>query len=120
MRRYYTYLWIALTTLCLIDIVSTASATPYASCLSVSGTTVNFILNEPADTLTYSLNGGAPVALNGATKGAKTFNLGSASDKFSIFAEKNAAQGFTILNGSVEPTNVNANSLPTNQAYGVI
>jgi hypothetical protein len=79
------------------------NATPYASNVQVTGTTVNFILNEPADVLTYSINGGPAVALNGATKGAKTFNLGVASDMFSIVAEKTAATGFTIPTGAVLP-----------------
>ncbi len=77
----------------------TLHATPYASGVQKTGTSVSFILNEPADTLTYSINGGAPVSLDGTTKGTKTFTLGSATDKFSIVAEKNAATGFLIPTG---------------------
>jgi hypothetical protein len=77
----------------------TLHATPYASGVQKTGTSVSFILNEPADTLTYSINGGAPVSLDGTTKGTKTFTLGSATDKFSIVAEKNAATGFLVPTG---------------------
>ena len=52
-------------------------ATPYASNVTKAGTTVSFILNEPSDTLKYSINGGALRPLDGTTKGTKTFNLGS-------------------------------------------
>src|SRR5690242_19148123 len=76
-------------------------ATPYASGVVKTGTSVSFILNEPADSLTYRINGGAPVALNGATKGTKTFNLNAATDTFSISAEKTAATGYTIPTGNV-------------------
>ena len=63
-----------------------AVAAPYASNVSIAGTTVNFILNEPADVLSYSLNGGAAVTLDGTSKGAKSFMLGSPTDTFEIFA----------------------------------
>jgi hypothetical protein len=81
-----------------------ALATPYASNVTKTGTTVNFILNEPSGTLKYSINGGAPVALDGTTKGAKTFNLGSPSDTFSIIAEKTDSTGYTIPTGATIPT----------------
>src|SRR6059058_4270085 len=50
-------------------------AAPYASNVSIVGTTVNFILNEPADSLLVSINGGAPTSLDGSSKGAKSFAL---------------------------------------------
>jgi hypothetical protein len=71
-------------------------ATPYASSPSLSGTSVSFILNEPADSLTYRINGGSPVTLDGTTIGLKNFTLGSPTDTFSISAQKNSATGFTI------------------------
>jgi len=74
-------------------------ATPYASGVTKTGTTVSFILNEPTDTLKYTINNGAPVTLDGTTKGTKTFSLSNASDVFSIIAEKNAATGFLIPTG---------------------
>src|SRR6476660_124637 len=78
-------------------------ATPYASGVTVSGTSVSFILNEPTDTLKYTINGGAPVTLDGTTKGTKTFTLGSPTDKFSIIADKTASTGFLIPTGGITP-----------------
>jgi hypothetical protein len=79
-------------------------ATPYASGVTKTGTSVSFILNEPTDVLKYTINGGSPVTLDGTTKGTKTFTLGSATDTFSIIAEKTAATGFLIpTGGTVSP-----------------
>ena len=83
----------------LVATSATVQATPYASNVVKTGTSVSFLLNEPSDTLKYSINGGALQTLDGTTKGLKTFNLGSASDTFSIVAEKTAATGFTIPTG---------------------
>lgn len=79
---------------------ATLHAAPYASNVNVSGTTVNFILNQTADTLKYSINGGAPVTIADPSKGAKAFNLNSPTDKFSIIAELNDATGFSIATGN--------------------
>ncbi|MBA4105040.1 MAG: hypothetical protein C0485_04720 [Pirellula sp.] len=78
---------------------SRALAVSYATNVTKTGTTVNFILNSPADILSYSINGGAPILLDGTTKGAKTFNLTSAGDTFSIVADRTDAAGFTIPTG---------------------
>src|SRR4051794_3935492 len=72
-----------------IAAVCQTDAAPYASGISFSSpTTVNFTLSEPADLLSVSINGGPAFTLDGSTSGLKTFNLGSASDKFSITAVK--------------------------------
>jgi hypothetical protein len=76
-------------------------ATPYASNVRVTGTTVTFILNEPADVLAYQLNGGLFQFLDGSTKGSKTFSLHAPTDKFAIIAGKSAATGFTLPTGGV-------------------
>ncbi|WP_428305895.1 PEP-CTERM sorting domain-containing protein [Lacipirellula sp.] len=81
-------------------IASPALAVSYASNVTKTGTTVNFILNSPADILSYSINGGAPVTLDGTTKGAKTFNLTSASDTFSIIADRTDATGYSVKTGN--------------------
>jgi hypothetical protein len=74
-------------------------AAPYASNISRTGTSVSFILNEPADSLTYSINGGPQIPLDGTTKGTKNFVLGSASDTFAISTSKNDPIGYTIPTG---------------------
>src|SRR3954449_13462166 len=74
-------------------------ATPYASNVNVSGTSVTFTLNEPTDSLSYVINGGAPVnSTDGLAKGTHTFTI-PAGATFSINADKNAATGFLIPTG---------------------
>jgi hypothetical protein len=90
-------------------------AASYASSVSIAGTTVTFILNEPADALSYSINGGAPTFIDGTTNGLKTFNLTSASDTFSITAAKNDPIGYTIPTGVTASAIVNGLSQPTNE-----
>src|SRR6476620_4666985 len=84
---------------CAMSAASVLRATPYASHVTMSGTTVDFILNQPTQSLTYSINGGAPLALDGSTKGTKSFNLGSPTDHFSIVAANNDTTGFLISTG---------------------
>jgi hypothetical protein len=74
-------------------VTSTAEAAPYASNLTVSGTTVSFILNESADFVGYSINGGPKVPLL-KTPGSQTFFLDSPSDSFSIEAYKALGTGW--------------------------
>jgi hypothetical protein len=91
-------------------------AAPFASNVVLTGTTVNFILNEPADSLTYSINGGPAVALSGATKGGKTFALGAPSDTFSISAAKYDSVGYTLPTGGTIAANTNGLSVVTNES----
>jgi hypothetical protein len=84
-------------------------AAPYASNITKTGTTVNFILNQNADTLKYSINGGALIDVpTGTTKGAHTFTLGSPTDTFSIVADLNDAAGFTSPTGNTIPALTNS------------
>jgi hypothetical protein len=94
-------------------LVPSSHSAPYASGVSIQGTTVNFTLNEPADTLAFSINGGPFTFLDGTTKGLKTFNLGSASDTFSISVFKNDSVGYTIPTGIILPATANGLSQPT-------
>jgi hypothetical protein len=87
---------------------------PYASNVSFqTPTTVSFTLNEPADSLFVRINGGAPMSLDGSTKGLKTFSLNSASDTFAITATKNDPIGFTIPTGATIPSVANGLGQPT-------
>ena len=90
----------ALTAAALANFASAVHAAAYASDVKIAGTTVTFTLNEPANALTYSLNGGPAVALDGTAKGTKTFTLGSPTDTFSISADKTASSGYTIPAGT--------------------
>jgi hypothetical protein len=76
-------------------------AAPYASNITKTGTTVNFILNQTADTLKYSINGGGLIDVpDGTAKGSHTFTLNSPTDTFSIVADVNDTTGFTIPTGN--------------------
>lgn len=90
-----------------------AVAAPYASGVTITGTTVNFVLNEGGSNLSYSINGGPAVALDGTAKGAKTFALGSATDTFSITATKLDSVGYTGKTGATVATSGSGFSQPT-------
>src|SRR3954465_4360768 len=79
-----------------------AQAAPYASNVVNNGTSVDFILNENADSLTYVVNGGGPQAIT-PTKGSHTFAI-PAGATFSITAAKNAATGYNISTGGTIAT----------------
>ena len=99
MMRRYSFVALA-AAIGLIVVTHTVHATPYASGVSISGTNVvSFLLNEPATTLTYSINGGTPIALDGSTIGSKSFNLGSPTNKFTINAGTTDATGYSIPTG---------------------
>ena len=87
-------------------------AGPYASKVRVTGTTVSFILNEPADALLYRINEGPYQVLNGTTKGLKSFALPSATDNFSIIAGKHDLVGYTIPTGGIIQPSGNGLSIP--------
>lgn len=91
-----------------------ANASPYPSSVTISATTVSFILNEGGSTLTYSINGGPAQSLDGSTPGLKTFSLTSPTDHFSITATKTDSVGYLIPTGTQTPTATNGLSQPTN------
>ncbi len=98
--KHRNYLAAFAAVLVLTTCSSMALAAPYASGITVSGTTVDFILNQDADSLTYSINGGSPIAVpTGTAKGSHSFTLNSPTDTFSIVAEKSEV-GFTTPDGN--------------------
>jgi hypothetical protein len=90
-------------------------AAPYASNVLIAGTSVNFILNEPADALLVSIDGGVPQLLDGSTAGTKGFTLPSASSTFSITAQKTDPVGYTIPTGVTQGSASGGLSLATTQ-----
>jgi hypothetical protein len=74
-------------------------ASPFASniLLTGGGTNVSFILNEDADSLAYSINGGVDVPIT-PTKGTHSFTI-APGDKFAISTSKNSPTGYTIPTG---------------------
>ncbi|MDB5321839.1 MAG: hypothetical protein JWN40_3470 [Phycisphaerales bacterium] len=91
-------------------------AAPYASNVLITGTSVNFILNEAADALTVSIDGGAPQVLDGSTAGTKGFTLPSASSTFSINAQKTDPIGYQIPTGLSQGSSTTGLSFATQQA----
>jgi hypothetical protein len=74
---------------------------------------VSFILNEPADTLGYRVNGSPLQPLDGSTAGFKNFSLSSASDTFAIVARKTDSVGYSIPTGSTIPASTTGLSQPS-------
>ena len=94
-----------------------AGAAPYASGVTITGLDVSFTLNEPADSLLYSINGGAFQSLDGSSKGSKLFSLGAPTDTFTIRASKSDSVGYSIPTGSTI-TNPASNGLGQPTAEG--
>ncbi|MFN4242536.1 MAG: hypothetical protein ACK4PI_04790, partial [Tepidisphaerales bacterium] len=92
-----------------------ASAAPYVSGVNIVGTTVSFFLNEDADSLTLSINGGSPVPLT-PTRGLQTFTLSSPTDTFSLSALKLNADGYTRRNDATVVASPNGLSVDVPQA----
>jgi hypothetical protein len=90
-----------------------AGAAPYASGVTITGLDVSFTLNEPADTLLYSINGGAFQSLDGSSKGSKLFSLGAPTDTFTIRASKTDSVGYSIPTGSTIANATSGLSQPT-------
>lgn len=110
----------SLSVIAVLVVATCAEATPYASSVQVSGTTVTFLTNENSDTLKYSINGGALIDLpDGADKGSHTFTLNSPSDKFSIVAER-VEDGFTSLTGNTIAALTNSFGLSRPMQEGVV
>jgi autotransporter-associated beta strand protein len=92
---------------------TTVQANPYASNVKITGgTNVSFVLNENADSVTYSINGGAPVSLP-TTKGTQSFTLGAPTDTFTIDVGKSSTTGYGIVTGDVLAPTANGLSQAT-------
>jgi hypothetical protein len=84
-----------------VVINSAPSLARFNSVVAPTTAEVSFVLNEPADEVAYSINGGPLQWLDGSTKGTKTFSLSSPLDKFSILVKNMEAEGYTIPTGDV-------------------
>jgi hypothetical protein len=102
-------------------------AVPYASGISVSGGTVTFILNEPADEVTVILDGGANTLLLGAQgQGAHSFSLSGAT-AFAIVVTRSGVAPWTLISSDSNPLlqfntprGVAVNLNPTTPGFGRI
>ena len=92
MRRIRVVAWLSIVGA--VAAPSPAPATPYASNVAISGgTTVNFLLNEPADALTYRINNGSAVALDGTTIGAEIIHARCSDGHVFNHREKDRSDG---------------------------
>ncbi len=102
-------------------------ATPYASAVSNNAGIVWFTLNEAADNVTVTLDGGASALdLGPLPKGTTNFNLGGATT-YSIAVRKSAALGWSLIssdsNSLVQfnaPRGVAVNTLVHSPQFGRI
>jgi hypothetical protein len=75
---------------------ASAIAAPYASGIRTSGGNVSFVLNEPADNVSVTGVGGAPLNLGALSAGRHSFPLGSFTS-WEIKVGRNAPSGFTAV-----------------------
>ena len=118
---------ISLSTAALLAALPTAAyAVPYASALSDNGTNYSFVLNQDADLVEVSLDGGAFTSLGSLAAGSHSFALGGAST-YNIRVSHSAAEGWTqisdddkIDNAFFRATGVAVNKDPNSSAFGTV
>jgi len=71
-----------------------AVAVPYASGVSYTGNSASFTLNEPADLVTITRDGGDAIVMSGADSGEHTFDMTGFAD-FTISVTHSAPVGWT-------------------------
>ena len=97
MRRLNCLSTILVAVTMVAGLAASAWAVPYASAVrNTGGTTYEFVLNEPADTVTIKRNGGNAVVLNAPAAGRHTFDLAGFSN-FDIEVAKDAPVGWTEI-----------------------
>ena len=110
-----------------LSTAGTAMAVPYASAVVQTGNTVDFILNETADTVTVLRDGGNALVLPG-TAGAHSFDMTGFSD-FTITVDHTAAAGWAESSSSTansaflnfeRPNSVAVNMNPGSANFGNI
>ena len=105
--------------------LANAGAHPYASGITNSGGTIQFILNENADSLYAVLNNGTTNTLS-ASKGAHAFALGT-NTSYSIYATKAGTGAFAQISADTNnfvqffgPRGVGINQNPQRPNFGRI
>jgi len=110
-----------------LSTAGTVMAVPYASAVVQTGNTVDFILNETADTVTVTRDGGSALVLTG-TAGAKSFDMTGFTD-YSIEVGHTAAAGWVESSSSIansaflnfeRPNAVKVNNNPGSANFGNI
>ncbi len=94
MIRYSTKALLAcVASAAIVTVSSTALAVPYAAQVSQSGNTVSWVLNEEADSVVITRDGGNTITLNNEAAGAKSFDMTGFST-YSIEVTNSEAAGY--------------------------
>lgn len=111
-----------------LELTPVAHAVPYASGVrNTSGTEYEFVLNEPADSITILRDGANPVTIaDPGTAGRKTFDLGGFS-AFEIQVAKDTPEEWTKISDDsnlhgyfFRPTGLAVNQDPSSPYFGTI
>ncbi len=110
-----------------LSTAGTAMAVPYATAVVQTGNTVDFVLNETADTVTVLRDGGSALVLPG-TAGAHSFDMTGFTD-YSITVDHSTAAGWVESSSSIanaaflnfeRPNAVKVNNNPGSANFGNI
>lgn len=85
-------------------VTEVSQAAPYASGVSQSGSTVNFVLNEAADNVVVNRVGDTPLLLGPLAKGTHSFSLGSGTG-YDISVSNSAAPGWAQISDDTNTNN---------------
>ncbi len=111
-----------------LSTAGTALAVPYASAVVQTGSTVDYILNEPATSVTVTFDVGAP-AVQPVTAGAHSVIMPVGATTYSIAVDHTAAAGWTQSASSIansaflnfeRPNGVQVNKNPGSANFGNI
>src|SRR5688500_712954 len=125
--RVYSRLVILVAAGWLGHVSSHVLAVPYASGVrNTGGTNWEFVLNEAADIVTITRDGGNPLVINNATAGRHTFDMMSFAN-FEIAVSKAAPVAWTELSDPANlftrferPTGLAINNIPSSPHFGAI
>ncbi|MEQ8847719.1 hypothetical protein [Botrimarina sp.] len=104
-----------------------STAAPFASGVrNTSGSTYEFVLNEAADSVVITRDGGNALDLGALGAGRHTFDL-SGFNSFDITVSRNASPGFTAIDDSANlftsferPGGLAINNIPSSPYFGTI
>jgi PEP-CTERM motif len=111
-----------------LSTAGTALAVPYASAVVQTGSNVDYVLNEPAATVTVTFDVGAP-AVQPVTAGASSFVMPVGATTYSIEVTQNTAVGWVESASSIansaflnfeRPNGVQVNKNPGSANFGNI
>ena len=125
MRREIRGSSVAVACAVMLGVSTSAWAVPYASGIrNTGGTNFEFVLNEPADSITITRAGNTPIVIAAPAAGRHTF---SATGAYSIEVSKNAAAGWTAISDASNlwtnyqrPTGLAVNRNPASPYFGTI